>query len=105
MKTLICIIGLILLTTITNSASAQQRKEIRKDMVKIESVNGGGKLVVTSVYSSPVQFYLFDLDGKLIYQATVKEGKQTVADLNKGMYLYNILDKDEKISSGKAIIN
>ena len=64
-----------------------------------------GSITVSSVNHATLHFYLFDMEGKLIYQTTLKKNdKQTVDGLTKGTYSYNAFQDDESIKGGKVIL-
>jgi len=52
-----------------------------------------------------VQFYVFDLDGVMIenIRLLARETKK-VNGLSKGVYLYDVFEKDESIERGKIIV-
>lgn len=61
-----------------------------------------GSITISSSNQATLDFYLFDLEGKLIYQTTLKKNsRQTVEGLTKGTYLYNAFQDDESIKGGK----
>lgn len=64
-----------------------------------------GSFAIRSFSSEPVNFFLFDLDGQLVHQTTLKaDEKLTISGLNKGCYLYSMLQKDETVGEGKLTI-
>ena len=51
------------------------------------------------------QLFLFDLDGKLVKQANIKNKQITVLDnIDKGNYLFEVFSDDERIENGQVII-
>ena len=51
------------------------------------------------------QFFLFDMDGRLVTQGTVLNRQTTVFDhLTKGNYLFEIFSDDERIKNGQLSI-
>lgn len=51
------------------------------------------------------QLFLFDLDGKLVKQANIKNKQTTVLeDIDKGNYLFEVFSDDERIENGQVII-
>jgi hypothetical protein len=51
------------------------------------------------------QLFLFDLDGKLVKQANIKNKQITVLDkIEKGNYLFEVFSDDERIENGQVII-
>jgi hypothetical protein len=64
-----------------------------------------GQVNVTSKMSQSLHFYIFDLEGTLIYQTVLKtKEKKEITDLGKGTYMYNVFANDESIEEGKLII-
>lgn len=64
-----------------------------------------GNITVTTKISEVVHFYIFDLEGTLIYQTVLKENeKKLVSKLTKGTYMYNVFVHDESIEEGKLIV-
>ncbi len=52
-----------------------------------------------------LHFYVFDLAGTLIHQATLKGSvKHTLPVLKKGIYLYDVFKDDESIEDGKIVV-
>jgi hypothetical protein len=51
------------------------------------------------------QLYLFDMDGKLVKQANIKNKQITVLDhIEEGNYLFEVFSDDERIENGQVII-
>ena len=51
------------------------------------------------------QLFLFDVAGKLIRQANIKNKETTVIDnIEKGNYLFEVFSDDERIENGQVII-
>jgi len=64
-----------------------------------------GTITISSSIDDAVTLYVFDLDGKLIYQTSISnKQKQMINGLKKGTYMYNVQNKDENIDGGKIII-
>jgi hypothetical protein len=64
-----------------------------------------GDISVTSKSDQVLHFYIFDLEGTLIYQTELKsKEKKAINSLNKGTYMYNVFANDESIEEGKLII-
>lgn len=76
------------------------------DTVKVyPTPDNEGSITVHSANKATLSFYLFDLEGKLIFQTALKQNqKQTVNGLTKGTYLYNAFEKDENIKGGNVIL-
>ncbi|WP_205512232.1 T9SS type A sorting domain-containing protein [Longitalea arenae] len=51
------------------------------------------------------QFFLFDVAGNLVKQAIIKGRQTTVIDnIEKGNYLFEVFNDDERIENGQVII-
>jgi len=51
------------------------------------------------------QLFLFDLEGRLVKQANIKNKQITVLEnIDKGNYLFEIFSDDERIENGQVII-
>lgn len=51
------------------------------------------------------QFYLFNVEGKLVKQANIKNNQTTIVrDLEKGSYLFEVFSDDERIENGQVIV-
>lgn len=75
-----------------------------KGVIKVyPTPNNQGSITIHSARQAPLSFYLFDLEGKMIFQAVIKkQEKQTVEGLTKGTYIYNAFENDENIEKGKV---
>jgi len=79
---------------------------IHKDAIRLSpNPTFDGKVNVVSNVSETLHFYIFDLEGTLIYQAVLnnKETK-SIDKLNKGTYMYDVFENDESIEEGKIIV-
>ncbi len=64
-----------------------------------------GEVSITSKAEQSLHFYIFDLEGTLIYQAVLKtKEKKAITKLDKGTYLYSVFANDESIEEGKLIV-
>ncbi|MDP4148893.1 MAG: T9SS type A sorting domain-containing protein [Bacteroidota bacterium] len=62
------------------------------------SANGGEKKVY--------QLYLFDMDGKLVNQAIIRNRETTVlTNIPEGSYLFQVFSNDERIEDGQLTVN
>ena len=51
------------------------------------------------------QFYLFNVEGKLVKQANIKNNQTTIVrNLEKGNYLFEVFSDDERIENGQVIV-
>lgn len=70
-----------------------------------QTPNEEGSLTVWSTADAALQFYLFDAEGRLVYQNEVKgRGRQTVEGLLPGAYTYHAFRADEKLKGGAVAI-
>jgi hypothetical protein len=64
-----------------------------------------GKVSVTTNVNGPLHFYIFDLEGTMMYQTVLmKNDKKDIENLKKGTYTYDVFEKEESIEEGKIII-
>ena len=51
------------------------------------------------------QLFLFDIDGRLVKQANIKNRQTTVLNkIEKGNYLFEVFSNDERIENGQLIV-
>ena len=51
------------------------------------------------------QLFLFDLEGKLVKQANIRDKETTMVNkIEKGNYLFEVFSDDERIENGQVII-
>lgn len=51
------------------------------------------------------QFFLFNVEGKLVKQANIKNNQSTIVrNLEKGNYLFEVFSDDERIENGQVIV-
>ncbi|HWJ92555.1 MAG TPA: T9SS type A sorting domain-containing protein [Flavisolibacter sp.] len=78
---------------------------VKKNVIKLYPNPSYGKLSVSASTTSTLHFYIFDLEGTLVYQAVLKnKDKKNIENLAKGTYIYDVFEKDESIEEGKIII-
>lgn len=88
-----------------NSPEIKAKEGPKKNVIKIYPNPTFGKFSVSANTSLPLHFYIFDLEGTLIYQAVLTDKqKKTIDNLKKGTYLYDVFEKDESIEEGKIVI-
>jgi len=52
------------------------------------------------------QLFLFDMDGRLVKQANIKNKQTTVINnIDKGIYLFEVFSDDERIENGKVTVH
>jgi hypothetical protein len=82
----------------------KNKSALGKNAVKLYPNPSYGKLSVSNNTSSIVHFYIFDMEGTLVYQAVLNNKEvKTIENLKKGTYLYDVFQKDESIEDGKII--
>lgn len=68
-----------------------------RQQVLFFSAMGGDKKVY--------QLYLFDMDGKLAHQATIRNKETTVlTNISDGNYLFEVFSNDERIENGQLTV-
>lgn len=81
--------------------------EATKKIIKLypnPSTNGTVS-VVSNKPDTELYFFVFDLEGTLINQKILKGKKiYTVQNLKKGVYLYDVFEKDLSIEQGRIIV-
>jgi hypothetical protein len=77
-----------------------------KDVVRIyPNPTHNGTVSVSTQASDKLHFYIFDLEGTLIHQAVLNQKqKETVRNLKKGVYMYDVFRNDVSIEHGKIIV-
>ena len=75
-----------------------------KEVIKVyPTPNYQGSITIHSANNTSLNFYLFDLEGKLLYQTVIRKNeKQLIEGLTKGTYLYNAFLNDENLEGGKV---
>jgi len=59
----------------------------------------------SGVHGKIYQLFIFDMDGKLVKQANIKNKQTTVIDnIEKGIYLFQVFSDDERIENGKVTV-
>jgi len=90
---------------ISNDSPLKLKLTPGKSFVKLYPNPSFGKVSVSSNTTSLLHFYIFDLEGTLIFQAVLNsKEKRTIEHLKKGTYLYDVFEKDESIEEGKIIV-
>ena len=85
-----------------NKSLVSKKNKIRlfpdaRQQVLFFSANGEDKKVY--------QLYLFDMDGRLVSQASIRNRETTVlTTLSEGNYLFEIFTDDERIENGHLIV-
>lgn len=85
-----------------NKSLVSKKNKIRlfpdaRQQVLFFSANGEDKRVY--------QLYLFDMDGRLVNQASIRNKETTVlTSLSEGNYLFEVFTDDERIENGHLVI-
>ena len=92
--------------TISDDLSLKLKSTEGKSVVKIYPNPSYGKVSVSANTPSPsLHFYVFDLEGTLVYQAVLNtKERKLIEHLKKGTYLYDVFINDESVEEGKIII-
>ena len=84
---------------------SKKKVELKKNVVKLISRKEKDVMIMTSHRPFDVQFYLFDLEGTILHQGTLKSKEKTrIENLTKGTYTYTIFHNDESVEEGQLII-
>lgn len=71
-------------------------------MVKVEQESNDIAVSVTTAENNKVEFYMFNVEGKLIKELTINGTKKiNIPQLEKGIYIYDFFSKDERVKSGR----
>lgn len=64
-----------------------------------------GTLTVLSESKEPVHFYVFDVEGVMLFHALLSPGEKKAIDgLKKGAYSYDVFHKDISVEQGKIVV-
>jgi len=90
----------------TLSDSPSVKKEKYKSVVKLyPNPTWDGRVNISVNNTEPLHFYVFDVSGTLMHQITLKgKNKYKIANLKKGIYIYDVFSNDESIEHGKIIV-
>jgi hypothetical protein len=88
--------------------SSRIERIIKRNLVELApnpSTDGNITLTCTAL-SEELHFYVFDLEGTLMRQLTLKgNGKYAINHLQKGVYTYDVFKNDESVEQGKITVN
>lgn len=83
-------------------------QQSNQQFIIIDPNPSNGNMRVKNIYADAkeVHFYVFDLDGVMIENIRLhaREVKK-INGLSKGVYLYDVFEKDESIERGKIIVH
>lgn len=92
-------------STRADSITVIETKQARKNLIRLYPNPSYGKISVSAVTSGKLNFYVFDLEGTLIYQAVLtNKERKNIENLQKGTYIYDVFQNDESVEEGKIII-
>lgn len=101
MKRISTLLFFFIICAAANASSLPEGKEVKVQL----SAKSNGTLNVLSLTPDAVTIYLFDLDGRLIHEQVIKEKKGiNISGLQKGCYMYSIMQKDMSIGEGKISV-
>ena len=117
-STLVLTALLVFFSTVAKSQSADNSfnfastVDSKKEWIKKNSVvsitpnpSFNGEVSISSKTDQQLHFYIFDLEGTLVYQVVLKtKEKKAINTLIKGTYMYNVFANDESIEEGKLIV-
>jgi hypothetical protein len=80
-------------------------EETKKVSIRISpNPTFNGTIIIASNSSKKVHFYIFDLEGTMIHQTVLNpKQKQTVTNLKKGVYLYDVFLDDVSVEHGRIV--
>jgi hypothetical protein len=88
-----------------SDSSARNENDSKKNAVRLYPNPSYGKISVSVNTSEPLHFYIFDLEGTLIYQTVLNnKDRKNIENLKKGTYMYDVFEKDQSIEEGKIIV-
>lgn len=91
--------------SISDVSAIDKNTDAKKAAIKLYPNPSFGKISVSAITASPLHFYIFDLDGTMVYQAVLNNKEKKVIDkLKKGTYLYDVFENDESIEEGKITV-
>ena len=101
--TLACVMfSFIVLVPALFSKAADQDFGGTELSVKVDNINKAVKVTVRAPKIDIVQFYMFNIEGKLVKQYEVNGSKKFVINqLENGIYLYDFFSRDQRLKTGK----
>src|SRR5690242_13811508 len=68
-----------------------EKNPVKKSSIKIYPNPSYGKISVSAITSTPLHFYIFDLEGTLVYQVVLNnKDRKNIESLKKGTYTYDV---------------
>ena len=89
-----------------NFSLADKDPVAKKNTIRLyPNPSPNGIITVNSTISDPLHFYVFDLEGTLLHRIALKgKAQQTITNLKKGTYMYDVFKNDESIEQGKITV-
>ena len=78
----------------------------KKNVVRLyPNYREDGSITFNSVTQSELHFYIFDLEGVMLYSSILKgHQNKKIPDLRKGIYTYDVFKNDESIEQGSIVV-
>ena len=88
------------------SDSLQVKFSSKGNLIKLyPNPTTNGSVTISTTNTEDLHFYVFDLTGTLIHQATLKNGaKHVLPILKKGIYMYDVFKNDTSIEEGRILV-
>ena len=92
--------------TISSRDDNKQKSFFKKNSIRIyPNPSYSDNITVYSSCSNEIHFYIFDLEGTLVFQSRLRsKEKILVNNLKKGSYMYDVFLNDTGIEQGKIIV-
>lgn len=95
-------ITLVLCFCFLASFLIRDEKIINAVVVKVEQEKQNITVSVKSSKNNKIQFYMFNIEGKLIKDLNIYGSKRiSISQIEKGVYMYEFFSNDERIKSGE----
>ena len=90
---------------VQNNFSDSLTSVIIKSSVRLSpNPTSNGTIKINSNINEPLHFYVFDLEGTLLYRIALNgKAEKKITNLKKGTYTYDVFQNDESIEQGKII--
>jgi len=87
------------------ASHAEKKEAPKKALLLYPNPSTNGAVTITTAGNRELHFYIFDIEGTMVYQAILKKKeRKTIQHLQKGTYMYTVFANDESIEEGKLII-
>lgn len=96
------VVTFFLLSTLAFSQEAQGKGDIEGFQL-YPNPTTNGKIFITTAKQQPKTVHIFDVLGTKVLEATILGKELNVSDLNKGVYILRVIEKD-KVATRKLII-